>query len=307
MHVIPFGGIGIVIIPLFLGACAQSYTPTAGTVAGREKSNTTHGLTRQVADSKLKRLNLDALLNRAIDAAQYNTAESLIERGANPYLLVNHEADLLSLVVATRPCPANLVRAIVVAGRNPNVARGGDPPLLLALSIGNDKCASALLSLGADYRAIGKAGETALHDAVMGSSIVMVKRLIQRGLDVNARIIRWGSTPLTLAAGIPPSNPAGRMIIQTLLAHGADPCLTDSRGMSPADYAAHVGMISREKMLKKACGAFMAKPRKQHFSANRSPPPSHLGRSCSHGLRPRTSMHAGQSHAAVPARTCTRP
>ena len=74
-----------------------------------------------------------------------------------------------------------------------------------------------LLSAGADPNIKDKKGNTALHDAVLGSDDEVALLLIQSGAEVNASN-NEGATPIYLAAAMGWSR-----VVSALLAHGASP------------------------------------------------------------------------------------
>src|SRR3954464_15403915 len=89
------------------------------------------------------------------------------------------------------------------------------------------------LKQGADIHATDKNGVTALHHAVRFRSPVAVRTLLAHGASVNQVCRRSGSTPLhravtqTGAPGTTGKGTAAREIIETLLAAGADPSITN--------------------------------------------------------------------------------
>lgn len=88
-----------------------------------------------------------------------------------------------------------------------------------------------------------KGGATALHRAVRARSPAAVRRLLENGARVDARLGKLGSTPLHLAVqSTGAGGTAGTLeeqleIIGLLLAHGALPEAKDSRGRSVMDWA----------------------------------------------------------------------
>ncbi len=190
----------------------------------------------------------------AILKARYRIADLLLAHGADPKIL-NHGISMLSLVVQTRTCPAGTVGALLAAGADPN-QRGSPssaPPLLSALQSGAEACAAVLISHGADIEARDAAGDTALDAAVIGSSPTVVEQIIRSGVAVNSTMAQK-TTPLMWAA-LRRSGPDAMAdaIITILLDHGADPCATDARGRTAADYAKEMGFEARASRLAAAC------------------------------------------------------
>jgi ankyrin repeat protein len=109
-------------------------------------------------------------------------------------------------------------------------------PLLLAVDLGNDEIAKAMLNKGADPKIRADYDDTALHSAALRGRSDVVPLLIEKGADVNAKETKNGNTPLSLAAskGFTP-------IVKILLEHGADPNSVDQIGFSVLMIAAQDG------------------------------------------------------------------
>jgi ankyrin repeat protein len=113
----------------------------------------------------------------------------------------------------------------------------GWPPLHLAAAFGGPEAVALLLAHGADVHAISPAMRNQpLHAAVsLSSSPETIALLLDHGADVNAKQM-GGYAPLHQAAS------AGKTaVVETLLAHGADPSSLCDRGKTPADYAEEKG------------------------------------------------------------------
>lgn len=132
----------------------------------------------------------------------------------------------------------------------------GRTPLFDAIACGNHDVAHVLLDRGADPTICSVSGQTSLHvidhfdyrrakanpalaEELLGMSIddwenanvVLAQRLIDRGCDVNKRDIN-GDTPMFAAA-----QQHSPLLAETLLAHGADPRLTNHKGQTPGELA----------------------------------------------------------------------
>ena len=70
-----------------------------------------------------------------------------------------------------------------------------------------------------------------MHEAALNGRVEIVKLLLERGADPNAKFYD-GSTSLHIAAHL------GRVeIVKILLEHGANPLIADNGGHIPLDYA----------------------------------------------------------------------
>ncbi|WZO99318.1 ankyrin repeat domain-containing protein [Isosphaeraceae bacterium EP7] len=184
------------------------------------------------------------------------------------------------LFMAVREGRTDVVRVLLMAGADVNgpmqvkKASGraparGTTPLILAIENGHFELAVVLLDTGANPND-QRSGFTALHTltwvrkpsrgddesgdpAPTGSgnldSLKFVDSLVERGADVNARLERGasgrgvlnraGATPFLLAAmtdDVP--------LMRKLVAHGADPCLSNVDRCTPLMAAAGIGTLA---------------------------------------------------------------
>ena len=119
----------------------------------------------------------------------------------------------------------------------PSVAAGADAPLLEAARSGDAARVAALLDEGADARAAGPDGTTALHWAARAASAEAVEHLLAAGADAGS-VNRYGVTPLALAAES--GEPA---VVGALLAGGADPNTATPAGETVLMAAARTGRV----------------------------------------------------------------
>ena len=116
-------------------------------------------------------------------------------------------------------------------------APDGFTPVALAAFFGQPEAARALIAAGADVNAGAKNGlkVAALHAAVAGGKLEIVKAVLEAGANPNAQ----------QQAGFRPMHEAGtkanRALAELLLKHGADPALTSDDGKSAIDLARDKG------------------------------------------------------------------
>ena len=114
-------------------------------------------------------------------------------------------------------------------------------PTLAAIVYDNPTVLEALLAAGASVSATNDMGEPLLHAAAGKGSEPLVRVLLARGADVNARAVHKGHqidgrTALMYAAA--GNNLA---LVKLLLEHGADPFIKDASGFTALSYAESAG------------------------------------------------------------------
>ena len=116
-------------------------------------------------------------------------------------------------------------------------APDGFTPVALAAFFGQPAAVHALIAAGADVNAAAKTPlkVAALHAAVAGGKLEVVKAVLEAGADPNAQQ-QAGFRALHEAG-----TKANRALAELLLAHGADPSLPNDEGKSAIDLAREKG------------------------------------------------------------------
>lgn len=272
------------LVDLLLGAGADPNT----TLRGGETALMTAARTGRLAPVKalLKHgVQVDARERRGQTAIMWAAAEghadvvaALIEAGAD-FRAALPDSGFTPFFFAAREGRTDVVRVLLGAGvdvnegmqprRNSNKGpRKGTSALLLAVENGHFDLAVALLEAGADPND-QRSGFTALHvmtwvrkpnrgeddgdPAPAGSgslgSLEFIRKLVEHGADVNARLSRGksgpglysmtGATPFLMAAAA-----ADAVYMRLLVELGADPLLGNVDGCTPLMVAAGVGVGS---------------------------------------------------------------
>src|SRR5688572_14094446 len=114
-------------------------------------------------------------------------------------------------------------------------------PVLAAIVYDNAPVLEALLAAGANVSATNAMGETLLHLASAKGSEPLVRVLIARGADVNARAVRKGHQLDGRTALMNAATGNNLAVVKLLLEHGADPFVKDASGFTALSYAEIVG------------------------------------------------------------------
>lgn len=198
----------------------------------------------------------------AIKAGRVDDVKSLAK--SNPELLGARDSSGASAVlVAAYNMKPNVVTALIEAGapidifeasvlgkvdrlhdilrsspaRVTEYAPDGFTPVALAAFFGQLAAVNALIAAGADVNAAAKNGlkVQALHAAVAGRNLEIVKAVLNAGADANAQ----------QQAGFRPIDEAGananRALAELLLANGANPSLRNDAGKCAVDVARDKG------------------------------------------------------------------
>jgi ankyrin repeat protein len=110
----------------------------------------------------------------------------LIEIGANTNAVSKTGFTPLVFAITKNDVPS--IKALLKAGANPNAALpSGAKPLIVAMSYQYTPAALALIEGGADVNVRDRAGNTTLHLAAQAGDLDLIKTLLAKGVDPNAR------------------------------------------------------------------------------------------------------------------------
>ncbi len=197
-------------------------------------------------------------LHQAVQFGSAPVVEALLDQGANIEAEDDRGSRPLDMVLFNDSL--EMVELLLARGADPNAK----PYLLSAARSGNPGLARLLLDNGGNTEFINAAGETALHHAAMNDFLEVVRVLLDRGADIEARddVIRRTAllyaaqsaslelvtllldrgaeiniqddtrdTPLHLAFE---NSPA---VVELLLDRGADPTIEGNGGITPCNRA----------------------------------------------------------------------
>lgn len=173
----------------------------------------------------------------------------LLEKGADPDAAENR--GVTPLVAAAGVGNTAVAKLLLAHGAKPNAFVKGEgqktvTPLMGAAHNGDEELVRLLLARNVDVNAVSPPSDgtvkhgpvifgslTALHLAVAGGNLAVVKLLLDAGASVDARDAR-GLTPLAWAVGT--DRPDAR-IVRMLLDRGASPSAATKEGEAAAEWA----------------------------------------------------------------------
>ena len=160
----------------------------------------------------------------------------LLKRGAKLELADGDGYTALFFACMRGDSNFDAVAVLLDAGANPNATCGGKSSPLHLIVLGNGiNVVRALLSKGADIEAryISLGDITPLHMAALHNKTEVVCELLERGADIHAVCRYKSSTPLHLACAH-----AADGTVRALLDKGADTEVVDDQGCTPLRRAA---------------------------------------------------------------------
>ncbi len=154
--------------------------------------------------------------------------ELLLEHGAKVDQI--NALGLTAVHLAAVNGSARIMKALLKAGGNPTrpspMTRMS--PLQTAAPYGKAETVRVLLDAGANLKEVSREGDTLLHFATIRGNAPVVKLLLGKHLDVNAKNKRDGATPLHYAAAANSLE-----CVELLLNAGASPNALDSNHANP--------------------------------------------------------------------------
>lgn len=186
----------------------------------------------------------DALeFSRAMRTDDARQATALLERGADPN--APDANGQVPLYLALRDGAPRVAAALLASPRlqvdAPN--RANETPLMMAALRGDLEHVRRLLERGAQ---VNREGWTPLHYAASGSGVDVVALLLDRGAAIEA-LSPNRTTPLMMAAGYGAIDAA-----DMLLRRGADAKARNDAGLNAADFARRAGRDALQRRLEQA-------------------------------------------------------
>ena len=181
--------------------------------------------------------------SRAMRTDDARLAASLLERGADPN--APDANGQVPLYLALRDGAPRVAAALLASPKLQVDAtnRANETPLMMAALRGDLEHVRRLLERGAQ---VNREGWTPLHYAASGSGVDVVALLLDRGAAIEA-LSPNRTTPLMMAAGYGAIDAA-----DLLLRRGADAKARNDAGLTAADFARRAGRDALQRRLEQA-------------------------------------------------------
>ena len=156
------------------------------------------------------------------------------------------------LIAAAERGDLSSAQKLIARGANVNAKdEKQDSAFLIASARGRTEIVKLTLQAGADLRSTNRYGGTGLIPACHYGHLETVKLLLTTKIDVN-HVNNLGWTALLEAVILGNGGPIHIEIVRLLLAHGADPKIADSDGVTALQHARARNLAKIAEMLAKA-------------------------------------------------------
>lgn len=167
----------------------------------------------------------ETALWEAVEKQEVGNVERLLDSGADPLVVPEGESRSIIEIAAEKGNP-RIVKMLLATGIDPNLAKGGEAPLWLAMKNGFEASAIELVNAGADVNGPEMEGFTPFYFAVMQDFMELATKMLAHKADV------YSAGP----AGSPAHEAAenGNLgILQLLEINGADLNRINEEGETP--------------------------------------------------------------------------
>lgn len=202
---------------------------------------------------------------KALGSDRRDLLRNLLASGENPNICL---LGFSVLALSASSGDVEEVRILLDGGADPGLPldASGGTPLMMALQSGRFEVARLLIARGANVRAVGDGGMTALYQltwsllssasqAEQREQAAMARELLDKGAAVDVPMGVPQMTPLMLAA-----SRGNKPMVELLLARSADPRLKDFKGRTPQDFARAKGHDEVAQLLSAAESSMTAAP-----------------------------------------------
>ncbi len=160
-----------------------------------------------------------------------------------------------ALLAATHANRVDAARLLIERGADVNAKDDlQDSPFLYAGAQGRLEILRLTLAAGADLKSTNRYGGTALIPAAHHGHVDTVRALLKTKIDID-HVNRLGWTALLEAVILGDGGAAHTEIVSELLAHGANPRVADSQGVTPLAHAEQRGQAAVAELLRRAMQA----------------------------------------------------
>ena len=189
----------------------------------------------------------DSVLLRAATSGDADRVALALRAGAD--LEARDDLDRTALLLAATYDHVAVARLLVWAGADPDALDDRhDTPWLVTGVTGSVRMLEALLPAEPNLRIENRFGGLSVIPASERGHVKYVRRVVRTGIDVN-HVNRLGWTALLEAVILGDGGSRHQEIVRILLDAGADPTVTDHRGMTALDHALAKGYTRLARIL----------------------------------------------------------